>query len=150
MAERRFVLLSVVMVILLEVDLCQGGLKEIKDFLKKYNKEGDELQRNDTLASWEYEIDMTSKNKEETVKWSAITSKFATDNRKKAKTLLKDEDDDIPKSMIRQLQLIKRTASSTNEDENKESADLQSKMTSIYSKTVVNDFVIFLYQYMFL
>ena len=138
------------MVILLEVDLCQGGLKEIKDFLKKYNKEGDELQRNDTLASWEYEIDMTSKNKEETVKWSAITSKFATDNRKKAKTLLKDEDDDIPKSMIRQLQLIKRTASSTNEDENKESADLQSKMTSIYSKTVVNDFVIFLYQYMFL
>jgi len=137
MAKEHIALLSLLVILIIEVNFCMCGLKEIKDFLKKYNKEGDELQRNDTLASWEYEIDMTAKSKEETVKWSAITSKFATDNRKKAKALLKDVDDDIPKSMIRQLVLIKRTASSTNEDENKESADLQSKMTSIYSKTVI-------------
>lgn len=137
MLRKESIHLAICIVLILKTNFCLCGLKEIKEFLKKYNKEGDELQRNDTLASWEYEIDMTAKSKEETVKWSAITSKFATDNRKKAKALLKDVDDDIPKSMIRQLVLIKRTASSTNEDENKESADLQSKMTSIYSKTVI-------------
>ena len=113
--------------------------KSIAVFLKKYNEEGDELQRNDTLASWKYEIDMTSESKEETVKWSGITSKFATDNRKEAKKLLGGlGTNQIPDSMRRQLNLIKRTASSTSEDDNKEVANLQSKMTSIYSKTVVS------------
>lgn len=115
----------------------QSDLKTIKAFLKEYNKEGDELQRNDTLASWKYEIDMTKESKEETIKWSGITSKFAIENRKKAKELLKDMDGDIPKSMMRQLVLIKRTASSSSQADNKEVADLQSKMTSIYSKTVI-------------
>lgn len=117
----------------------QSDVKLIKAFLKEYNKEGDELQRNDTLASWKYEIDMTNESKAETIKWSAITSKFAIENRKKAKELLKDLDGDIPKSMMRQLNLIKRTASSSNSADNKEVANLQSKMTSIYSKTVVSD-----------
>lgn len=135
--DNLVLILIVIFLSLLHVEFCASDLKTIKAFLKTYNKEGDDLQRNDTLASWRYEIDMTKDSKDETIKWSAITSKFATDNRKKAKQMLKDIDDDIPKSMLRQLVLIKRTASSTSEDENKESADLQSKMTSIYSKTVI-------------
>ena len=35
---------------------CYGGLTEINDFLKEYNKEGDDIQYNETLAAWNYEV----------------------------------------------------------------------------------------------
>ena len=152
MCQPLNILLIVFTLLLKDIDYCHSDLKTIKDFLKEYNKEGDELQRNDTLASWKYEIDMTKESKDETVKWSGITSKFAIENRKKAKSLLKDLDDDgdIPKSLMRQLMLIKRTASSSNQADNKELTDLESKMTSIYSKTVVRNLHLHLHLHLFL
>ena len=136
----KYVVVITLISLLESVYRCHGDSQTIKSFLKTYNAEGDELQRNDTLASWKYEIDMTKDSKDETIKWSAITSKFAITNRKLAKSLLKEVDDDVPKSMVRQLQMIKRTASSSSTADSKEVAELQSRMTSIYSKTVVSAF----------
>ena len=133
------VLLSLSMLLLKDIDYCYSDLKAIEHFLEDYNRVGDELQHNDTLASWNYEIGMTQESKAEVVKWSSLTSKFSVENRKAAKSLIKDSGSDVPKSMVRQLMLIKRTASSSSEPVNNEVRKLQSKMTSIYSNTVVSN-----------
>ncbi|XP_057290559.1 angiotensin-converting enzyme-like [Hydractinia symbiolongicarpus] len=116
---------------------CYGDNKAIDDFLKQYNTEADQLQREDTLASWDYETDMSKGNKDKTTEMSGKTSKFALDSRKKAEELLKDIGDDTPAASIRQLKLITRTASSSSSDESKEVSELISKMTAIYSKTSI-------------
>ena len=110
---------------------------EVEKFMDEYNKKADKLQKADTLASWNYETDMTSENKKETVKYSGIVSKFAQEYRDNATDLLKDISDDVTAPLKRQLKLITRTASSANSEESKTVADLLSNMTAVYSKTEV-------------
>ena len=113
-------------------------VQAIKKFLDEYNRKGDSLQYNETLSSWNYEVKMTKDSKEEMLKWSALTAKFSLEKRQTAKTLLKDAGDDVPRFLLRQLKLITRTATSHSASVNNEVRKLQSKMTSIYSKTVVS------------
>ena len=127
--------------VLVHSDYSQELEDRINQYLTTYNEEADMLQYKDTLASWEYEIDMTDENKEKTTKMSAETSAFALKSRDKAKELLDEVGSQYPNSMnksIRQLKLITRTASTKNKDKSKKLADIASQMTAYYSKTSVN------------
>jgi len=111
-----------------------------EDFLKKYNTEADKLQREDTLASWNYETNMNTENKDKTISMTGKTSKFALESRETAKELLQIIGNQAPSDMnssMRQLKLITRTSSSNNTEKTKEEADLISQMTAIYSKTSI-------------
>ena len=130
-----------VSLVLVHSDYSQELEDRINQYLTTYNEEADMLQYKDTLASWEYEIDMTDENKEKTTKMSAETSVFALKSRDKAKELLDEFGSQYPNSMnksIRQLKLITRTASTKNKDKSKKLADIVSQMTAYYSKTSVN------------
>ena len=117
---------------------CESDLKEIETFLSEYNRKGDELYHNESLASWRYETDMSDENKKETAKWSDISANFSITSSKVVKSLLREVDvKDVSSSDLRQLYLIRRTASSTSTDVTKELTDLVSEMTSIYSDTKV-------------
>ena len=140
MAKVFLVILS--LLVFLNFKYSYADLQEIEKWLKQYNKDADKLQREDTLASWKYETDMTDDNKSKTSKMSAKTSGFATESRKKAEELLKDVEG-IPTNLIRQLKLITRTSSSESEDESQEITNLISKMTAIYSKTSVSLYLLY-------
>ena len=113
-------------------------LLDISKFLKNYNAEGSKLQKEDTIAAWEYETDMREATKKKTVELSSKVSKFATKSKDNAKQLLRDNRGEVKGSDKRQLTLIARTASSENEKDDERSAQLVSNMTDIYSKTRVS------------
>ncbi|XP_012555870.1 angiotensin-converting enzyme [Hydra vulgaris] len=112
-------------------------LKDVKDFLKTYNEQADKLQHDDTVASWNYEIDMSTENKKETSRISGLVSKFSQEYKDKAEIILKNINGDIPSSLIRQLKLITRTSSSKDSNEAKLIAELLSNMTAYYSRTEI-------------
>jgi len=133
---------TLVLVATVLISVCCGAPKctysSAASFLKKYNSRADELQKMDTLASWEYETDMNKKHKKKTTELSGKTSKFATQSREEAKCLLDtDEGQKATEDEKRQLMLITRTASSKDASVNKEMSSLVSKMTAIYSQTKV-------------
>lgn len=141
--ERRFTLIPVSLLLLVcIVERCNGAPKcaysSVAKFLKVYNKEADMLQKADTLASWEYETDMTAKHKKKTTELSGLTSAFSLASRSNASCLLETpEGQRASKSQKRQLTLITRTASSKDPQVTKKMSELVSKMTAIYSQTSI-------------
>ena len=135
--ESRNILQVFILLLTLSTSLGET-LKEVKDFLKSYNDQADKLQREDTIASWNYEIDMSAENKKETSRISGLVSKFSQQYKEKAQIVLKNIGKDIPPSLVRQLKLITRTSSSTDSNEAKLIAELISNMTAYYSRTEVS------------
>lgn len=118
----------------------QCSYDSVDQFLEQYNKEADALQKEDTLASWNYETDMNDENKKKTTELSVKTSKFSTQARENASCLIKKFGKNTEASKLRQLKLITRTSSSDNSEVSKKISSLVSQMTAIYSETKVSIF----------
>lgn len=143
MSGRKLVGCYVKLGVILAVCLvsCLGGPKcsyqSVDQFLDEYNKEADELQKEDTLASWNYETNMNDENKKKTTELSVKTSKFSTQARENASCLIKQFGKGTETSKLRQLKLITRTSSSDDSEVSKKISALVSQMTAIYSETKV-------------
>lgn len=135
--------IQIIGVIFIVLAQCDGSpscsFESVDAFLEQYNKEADDLQTKDTLASWNYETDMTDENKKITTDLSAKTSKFSTEARENATCLIKQFGKSTEASKLRQLKLITRTSSSGDSEVSKQISALVSKMTAIYSETKVRE-----------
>ncbi len=114
--------------------LYDQDLDTAKTFLQNFDQEATRLTMLSSEASWKYETDLTSENLERTVNLSVIVSEFfleASENATKIKFL------DLPTSMQRQINIIRRNADSASAELRKEVRKLEGKMTSIFGKAKV-------------
>lgn len=125
------------MTLLLILNSSNGNYKKVKAYLDRYNPAADEIEHRDALAAWNFETDTTPKKRKVKEKFGSLSAKFETKHRGLAGALLKLNNSDVPRGMMRQLRFITRTVSSKDSKTNQDMSELQSKMTAIYNNNWV-------------
>ncbi|XP_048192746.1 angiotensin-converting enzyme 2 [Perognathus longimembris pacificus] len=128
MSRSSWLLLS-----LIAVTASQSSIEEVaKTFLDKFNQEAEDLSYQSSLASWNYNTNITEENAQKMNEAGAKWSAFYEEQSKLAKTYpLQEIQNPILK---RQLQALQHSGSSAlSEDKNKQLNTILNKMSTIYS-----------------
>ncbi|KAM4818332.1 LOW QUALITY PROTEIN: angiotensin-converting enzyme 2 [Thomomys bottae] len=107
-------------------------VEQATEFLEKFNKEVEDLSYQSSLASWNYNTNISEENAQKMNEVEAKWSAFYEEQSKLAKTFqLQEIQDPILK---RQLQVLQQSGSSAlSEDKNKQLNTILNKMSTIYS-----------------
>eukprot|EP00794_Sanderia_malayensis_P011083 gene11083-12251_t len=111
--------------------LYDHDVQTAKNFLEDFDNEATRLTKISSQASWDYETDLTGKNLEKTVNLSVVVSEFFLEE---SEQVSKIKILDLPTSMQRQINIIRRNADSASSELRKEVRELEGKMTSIFGK----------------